>query len=308
MPAPGVDDRRRRGRQQSLRCALKWSNGSRQASHTHSDLHAVDPNRDSSRVSGRPHCGQRTDSVTRDRPAGDARASGGAMPYSRSAAPALARSSSRSSRPATARCAPRPRRTRRRARASSTSRRIDVHRRAAGVGRRDRDDDACRRRRRRRRAGRRGRRWSAPAPRGRAPPPATVPRVVDRRARGHHVAPGCDAVQVLHLGEQVAQRLGVDAAPAAAGRRAQSPPAGSSVASASTGRRTPSHSGAQRRRVDGDALGDERLLEVVGARTARRRRARSARARPASGGATPRCRRRAAAPTGSRGRGGSRPP
>ena len=63
----------------SLRCALKWSKGSRQALHTHSDLHAVDPKRLSSRVSGDPHCGQRTDSATSTVPV--ARGCGGAMPY-----------------------------------------------------------------------------------------------------------------------------------------------------------------------------------------------------------------------------------
>ena len=40
---------------------LKWSNGSVQALHTHKDLHAVEPKRLSSRVSGDPHCGQRSD-------------------------------------------------------------------------------------------------------------------------------------------------------------------------------------------------------------------------------------------------------
>ena len=39
---------------------LKWSNGSRQDRQTHSDLQAVEPNRLDSRVSGLPHCGQRT--------------------------------------------------------------------------------------------------------------------------------------------------------------------------------------------------------------------------------------------------------
>ena len=43
--------------------ALKWSKGSRQLRHTHSDLQAVEPKRLDSRVSGEPHCGQRTDSV-----------------------------------------------------------------------------------------------------------------------------------------------------------------------------------------------------------------------------------------------------
>src|SRR4051812_31705476 len=42
--------------------ALKWSNGSRQARQVHNDLHAVEPNLLSSRVSGDPQCGQRTDS------------------------------------------------------------------------------------------------------------------------------------------------------------------------------------------------------------------------------------------------------
>jgi hypothetical protein len=35
--------------------ALKWSNGSLHDVHTHKDLHEVEPNRLSSRVSGEPH-------------------------------------------------------------------------------------------------------------------------------------------------------------------------------------------------------------------------------------------------------------
>jgi hypothetical protein len=59
--------------------ALKWSNGSRQESHTHSDLHAVDPNRLSSRVSGEPHCGHRSANVSGTGPVLP-RCRGGAMP------------------------------------------------------------------------------------------------------------------------------------------------------------------------------------------------------------------------------------
>src|SRR4051794_35641861 len=64
-------------------CALKWSNGSRHERHTHSDLHAVDPKRLDSRVSGDPHCGHRTDSSTGTGPAAGP---GGATPYDASLA------------------------------------------------------------------------------------------------------------------------------------------------------------------------------------------------------------------------------
>ena len=50
--------------------ALKWSNGSRQERQTHRLLQAVEPNRLDSRVSRLPHCGQRTDRVSADRPVG----------------------------------------------------------------------------------------------------------------------------------------------------------------------------------------------------------------------------------------------
>src|SRR3954449_242931 len=63
--------------------ALKWSNGSRQALHTHSDLHAVDPNRVSSRVSSDPHCGHLNDRVSETVPP-DRVGDGGAMPNSSS--------------------------------------------------------------------------------------------------------------------------------------------------------------------------------------------------------------------------------
>src|SRR5690606_1259760 len=58
--------------------AFTWSNGSWQAEHVHSALHAVEPNRDSSLVSGEPHCGHRTVSCigTGPEPAGP----GGAIP------------------------------------------------------------------------------------------------------------------------------------------------------------------------------------------------------------------------------------
>src|SRR5512144_2225028 len=62
---------------------LKWSKGSRQALQTHSDLHAVDPKRESSRVSGDPHWGQRSERVSGTGAPG-ARGSGGATPYSTS--------------------------------------------------------------------------------------------------------------------------------------------------------------------------------------------------------------------------------
>ena len=76
--------------------ALKWSNGSRQERHTHSDLHAVDPNRLDSRVSSDPHCGQRTD----ERRARPDRAARRRTPR---AWPSPPRSSSPSSTPARAR-------------------------------------------------------------------------------------------------------------------------------------------------------------------------------------------------------------
>ena len=64
--------------------ALKWSNGSEQERHTHSDLQAVEPKRLVSRVSGLPHCGQRTESA---RPTGPPRVGeGGATPYAASLA------------------------------------------------------------------------------------------------------------------------------------------------------------------------------------------------------------------------------
>ena len=81
MPPTGVDDRLGCASTVTSDSALKWSNGSRQASHTHIDLHAVEPNRTGSRVSGAPHCGQRTDERDEDRAAGGARGrGGGAMP------------------------------------------------------------------------------------------------------------------------------------------------------------------------------------------------------------------------------------
>ena len=102
--------------------ALKWSKGSRQALHAHSDLQAVDPNRLSSRVSGEPHCGQRTLSVQRHR-AGP-RGCGGAMPYVEQLAPAGRRSSSRWSTPAPARTRRGRRRSPRRRGPPRTSSRI----------------------------------------------------------------------------------------------------------------------------------------------------------------------------------------
>jgi hypothetical protein len=57
---------------------LKWSNGSWQLRHTHSDLQAVDPKRLDSRVSGDPHRGQRTLSGSDTGP--PLTAPGGAMP------------------------------------------------------------------------------------------------------------------------------------------------------------------------------------------------------------------------------------
>ena len=63
-----------------------------------------------------------------------------------------------------------------RASASSISTRDHVHRRAAGIGGRDRDLDRARRVDRRRRAARRDRRWSAPGSRGRPRPAAACQR------------------------------------------------------------------------------------------------------------------------------------
>src|SRR5262245_52411434 len=59
-----------------------WSRGSPQAVHRQSDLHAVEPKRDSSSVAGEPQCGQRTDrrsGTIPGRAAGPA-GPGGAMP------------------------------------------------------------------------------------------------------------------------------------------------------------------------------------------------------------------------------------
>jgi len=52
--------------------ALKCSNGSRHASHTHRALHAVEPNRLRSRVRSDPHRGHRTDSARATRVAATA--------------------------------------------------------------------------------------------------------------------------------------------------------------------------------------------------------------------------------------------
>ena len=84
--------------------ALKWSKGSRQLLQDHSALHAVDPNRLSSRVSSEPHWGH----LTRQRQHGGAspcrsRPCPGARPHRTPARPCPRRSSSRWSTPGSAR-------------------------------------------------------------------------------------------------------------------------------------------------------------------------------------------------------------
>ena len=212
-----------------------------------------------------PHCGQRTDSETQDGPA--RRACGAAAARCRSpAAPA---------RPCVGHPVGRPRRRQHGADLDLGEARgphgvldvaaDDVHRRAAGVGRGHGDDRPGRRRRRstsrstpRSAMVRTGTSGSSTAAGGGAGPRGRR----RRRAR----SPGRSrvrAVQVLHLGQQVAERLGVDALPAAV-RASSSRTGRSSVASASTASTYASHSGRKRRGVDGDAVGGQRPLEVVG--------------------------------------------
>src|SRR6266508_2517157 len=66
--------------------ALTWSKGSLQALQDHRALHAVDPNRLSSRVSREPHCGHLTASVSATGPVAGLTGWGGATPYSSRAA------------------------------------------------------------------------------------------------------------------------------------------------------------------------------------------------------------------------------
>ena len=94
-----------------------------------------------------------------------------------------------------------------------------LHGRAAGVGRRDRHVDAAVGRPRSRRAGCRGPRSSRPAARGRAPG-GDRPSARRQSTSASPCRPRVRAGEVLHLGEQVADLLGVEPAPAAAERRA----------------------------------------------------------------------------------------
>src|SRR3954465_7257158 len=84
----GVDGGHREGVEHRVlgahrQMALKWSNGSRHARQTHSDLHAVDPKRLSSWVSGEPQWVHRTLRVSGTTPS-RGRVAGGAMPYASS--------------------------------------------------------------------------------------------------------------------------------------------------------------------------------------------------------------------------------
>ena len=249
-------------------CSLNWSNGSPQSRQVRCALHAVEPKRDDPRVRFEPQRGQGTESAERAGRGSDAELAG--LARVRSLIQSLVQAGRRSSG--------RPRGRSRARRGWSESIADRVHRRAAGVGRRDRDDTV----------------------------PSSSVRTSRRMPRSWIETTGSSgsgiaATRACGLTRSPPDRSGGDAG----ARRAGSPELGCAAAGRRRWAASPPGARASPPEDRLDALEPRRLgatASLAAPRRARRARgctARGARAQPASARGSRRCRRRAGASTGA---------